>query len=300
MWRSSDSPAAPTVRHLRSTVSDGRQDEEGEGVVISSSMLSPTSQRRFKRRRLLPIHHHNRSDIRQSNGLTQPKHNISDDSSYSSSSGASDSDDDDFEEYDRTVTPSPEPPYKRVRFVPTLVSMETTVDRFDSNHPELKKQDLWWNKDDRTTFMGVNRSLLNDFQSSHNDKVKHYLQVFERCSDPPSEATSEYLEQATVQIPSSVRGLEVFFCSPLKDRRKSHVQDVLNAQDQLYNGDDGSQRRVVPNADLCMKILGSRSLQSSRPCRIMARLIGEGDAASCAEDSKKVPSILPHKPTTPL
>ena len=280
MWRCSGSAltAGPVKYHAPSG------DSEERVVSVSSSFGSSSMKRPFKRRRLLPIHRDQR------NGYTLHRRCLSNDDSSTSSSGSSDSDSEDdhglgeYDEFERTVTPSPEPPSKRVRFVPTLVTSETTVDRFDSNHPDLKKQDLWWNKDERASFMGANRRLIDEFESNQSEKVNHYLQVFERCSESPSEATSEYLERATVQIPAAVRGLEVYFCSPMKERRKIHVDDVLTVQGQLLNGDDG--HRHLANIELCTKILGARSLQSSRPSRIMARLIGEGDAAACAEESE--------------
>ena len=167
------------------------------------------------------------------------------------------------------VTPSPEPPYKRVRFASHVSYSKDAPHPFPCDAMERRK--LWYSRDERAEIIDENRTLVHDFELDHEDQVKHYQRVFERCLEPPSEATSDYLEKVTVSIPTRVRGLEWGTCFAMKDYRREHAQEVLKVQRQLPKSMDPQMQS---------RILSSRAMRSSRPSRVMARLIGEGDSRS--------------------
>ena len=167
------------------------------------------------------------------------------------------------------VTPSPEPPYKRVRFASHVSFSKEAPHPFPCDPMERRK--LWYSRDERAEIIDENRTLVHDFELDHEDQVKHYQRVFERCLEPPSEATSDYLEKVTVSIPARVRGLEWGTCFAMKDYRKQHAEEVLKVQRQLSKS---------MNLQMQSRILSSRAMRSSRPSRVMARLIGEGDSRS--------------------
>ena len=111
----------------------------------------------------------------------------------------------------------------------------------------------------------------------------------------PSQIVSDSLENVTVSIPLSIRGLEWGLSSSsfgsgspkskvgggkvggggggggggmssVKSRRKQHIENILAVQ------------KHIKDQEIRQRFISSRSLQSSRPSRIMARMIGEGDA----------------------
>ena len=222
-----------------------------------------------------------------------------------------------------TVSPSPSPdPQSRyckkggVRFASSIVSDVFTIDRFDFIPPiemdedgstllpplPKERKDLWWTKDERYQIMQRNRLNAKEFELDHDDKVKYFLRVFDDlCLEEPPTTRSDEEEYYTddqrhddtpLAIPSKVRGLEYCVTPSIKSYRKLHVQHVLNVQYQL-------RRRLT--VEFRTKVLSIRAIQSSHPSRILAQLIGEGDAqiaASFSHDSSKSPNTSSIVPTT--
>ena len=106
------------------------------------------------------------------------------------------------------------------------------------------------------------------------DLIRHYLTVYDQsCQSPPTLASSDFLEQATLSVPTEVRGLEWGIVPSTKSLRRDHVQDILEIQEQTRN----------LNPTFRNRLLSSRSMKNSRPSRIVARLLGEGDAKTLQE-----------------
>jgi len=170
---------------------------------------------------------------------------------------------------------------KRVRFavqwsgssgaaVPPLGRVAQQVHESTIPLDELNKESLWWSKEERTEIADCTRKLARGFKRQHADCVNHYLRVFEECSKAPSHSSSDFLENVTLGVPCEVRGLECGFVPSIKAYRKQHAQEVLDTQSQLRKG-------RLPEV-VCRRVLSARATRSSRPSRVMARLMGEADA----------------------
>ena len=232
-------------------------DASSRGIVRcgDSATAGSTQLPSYKRRRL-----NNESSKRYS---SPPIKNH-----YDSDDGESDDEEECYNYMNRAaVTPSPEPPYKRVRFAAT-VSYSKVPSHTIPSDPRGRRM-LWYSRDERCHIIEENRDIVHDFELDHEDHVKHYEEVFHRCLESPNETTSNYLEKVTVSIPAIVRGLEWGTCFIMKDYRKKHSEEVLRVQRQLPRS---------MNLQMQTRIISSQAMKSSRPSRVMARLIGEGDS----------------------
>ena len=140
----------------------------------------------------------------------------------------------------------------------------------DLHFTDLDKETLWWSKDARFEIADTVRKLARGFKKQYPERVSHYLNVFGECSKTPSHSSSDFLSTVTLGVPTEVRGLECGFIPSVKAYRKKHSQLVLDTQAHLLKG------RM--SEAMCLQILSSRAIRSSRPSRVMARLIGEADA----------------------
>jgi hypothetical protein len=146
-----------------------------------------------------------------------------------------------------------------------------------SIHPHIDNKSLcWWNRHDRSRFLDESTQAIKVFKQTSLDKVRHYMQVYERCSQAPSHSASDYLEKVTVCLPPEVRGLE-WGIAP--NYRREHMEQVLDAQEQV---------QTLKNASFRERIISNQSLRSSRPSKIMARLLAEGDAMPLEETEDKM------------
>ena len=134
-----------------------------------------------------------------------------------------------------------------------------------SSPPRLEKSLLWWTKEERRDILDDNRDLAEDFRDFHQDKVDHCNDVYDQCCD--EDTTEEYLcKSARIELPANVRGLEWGILPSSKKHRRKHVFAVLKFQAEM---DDDQE-----NKD---DALGRCAVQSSRPSRMMARILGESD-----------------------
>jgi hypothetical protein len=162
-------------------------------------------------------------------------------------------------------------PHKRVRFATAGDSHDEQVLVSELMHSDLDKQKLWWTRKERNGMNEASRKIAKLFRKDHMNQVKHYLRIFDHCSQyPPSQSSSDFLETATIVVPTKVRGLEWGIVPKIKAHRRTHVQEVLQVQEQIK----GRLR-----SEMRYQVLSTRAMRSSRPSRLMARLMGEGDAA---------------------
>jgi hypothetical protein len=141
-------------------------------------------------------------------------------------------------------------------------------------HAVESKPFLWWSREERRDIAEKNQQLAQQFRDYHHDKVEHCNDVFDQCCSDVSESSSDYLEQAKVDVPALVRGLESGFLPSSKAHRRIHSQQVLEAQTQVQK---------LPNEEMKYSLLSSRAIRSSRPSRVMARILGECDAEATKE-----------------
>ena len=209
------------------------------------------------------------------------------------------------EEIDKKLYDEMFPPTKRVRFAKTktkitlkhrsvkLTSSLNVVDveekeqkatsskRKLCNYSDMEKKQLWWTRQERTTMSQKSRQMVKSFRKDHMDQVKHYMDVYDHCAKTPSQSSSDYLEQASIVIPTNVRGLEWGIVPSIKAHRRVHVQEILDVQEQI---------RGRLSAEMRYRVLSVRAMRSSRQSRVMARLMGEGDAASATIGSASLAS----------
>mmetsp|Transcript_26891 Transcript_26891/g.73927 ORF Transcript_26891/g.73927 Transcript_26891/m.73927 type:complete len:333 (+) Transcript_26891:152-1150(+) len=153
---------------------------------------------------------------------------------------------------------------------------------------------LWFTKQDRLRSQAECQRVLKAFRVQNAQEVTQFSAVYRTSMEVPfSQASSDFLEQATISVPLIIRGMEWGIAPKLKKRRREHIQNILTAQ------------KEIRDTELRERFVSSRSLQSSRPARIMARIIGEGDVSSArgitstALDVKTIPlatSVGEHTP----
>lgn len=187
--------------------------------------------------------------------------------------------------YDRKQQRLQQPPHKRVCFATASDSHNEQVFVSELLHSDLDKHKLWWTRKERNGMNETSRKMAKAFRTDHMDQVKHYLRVFGQCSQyPPSQSSSDFLETATIVVPSKVRGLEWGIVPKIKAHRRTHVKEVLQVQQHL-KGRLSSEMRY--------QVLSTRAMRSSRPSRLMARLMGEGDEAILLLATKPKATIRP-------
>jgi hypothetical protein len=171
-----------------------------------------------------------------------------------------------------------------------------TLSQLELKNPKIKKK-LWWTKQDRLRSTKESVGLLKAFKFKNGQDIENYRQIYKTSMlmyQSPSQIVSDYLENVTVSIPLSIRGLEWGLSSvsgspkskgggkggagagggmsSVKSRRKQHIEKILAVQ------------KHIKDQEIRQRFISSRSLQSSRPSRIMARMIGEGDALKSFSD----------------
>lgn len=146
---------------------------------------------------------------------------------------------------------------------------------------DLDKPSMWWSRSEREEISETCRDEILDFRRHHTGAVEHFSSVFVHCQKSPSLESSDYLESATIDLPLTIRGLEWGFAPSTISLRRSHVRQLLSIQDKMH----------ALSPEMRDRVLSSRSLRSSRPCRVLARILGEGDARDCDSLSSERPKI---------
>ena len=182
----------------------------------------------------------------------------------------------DYDNSDDEVPKLLEPQAKRVRFATTANGeVKTFQVPTEICLSDLENEELWWSRAERSKIAERNQELVKRFRQNHMDQVRHYLRVFRLCTETPSQSSSSHLEQATVHIPTHIRGLEWGIVPAAKAHRRTHSQIVVEAQQQI---------RGRLSAEMRSRILSMRAMRSSRPSRVMARLVADGDASLYLSD----------------
>jgi hypothetical protein len=161
------------------------------------------------------------------------------------------------------------------------------------------KSTLFWTRDERDDILESNQRLAREFRHQQPLSVEKANLVFDRCcqdhvtDDSSDEDDSNDLYDddedehdelevqdtlaatgsQTIELPTQVRGLEWGFLPASKKYRRTHVQRVLRWQRCIETGDNKA------------RMISARAIRSSRPSRVMARILGASDAAS----AKNVP-----------
>lgn len=150
-------------------------------------------------------------------------------------------------------------------------SLKTTERYLDLFRSDLDKPNMWYSKDEREKMLEECQEAIDDFRLANLEQTSNYQHVLDQCNQMPSQESSDYLETAQLDIPATARGMEWGWTESYK---RNHVRDLLGAQNQLQGLHPAMRDRV----------LASRSLKTSRPGRVLARLLGECDARNARSD----------------
>jgi hypothetical protein len=158
-------------------------------------------------------------------------------------------------------------PHSKVRF--STISSSATA-----SHLRPPKSECWWNRQDRQEFVADCHDILD--RSVNPAVAAHYKRVWDQAQQASSHpsSSSDFLKEATLCLPTRLRGLEWGLQSK-QALRQTHVAKVLELQ--------GKTRSLNPH--FRERLLSTLSQKSSRPSRIMALLLGEGDATSLQEQT---------------
>jgi hypothetical protein len=186
-----------------------------------------------------------------------------DDSVYSLVlSERTDSDDEDSENEEEYY------PHSKIRFAPTSSSAK-------ASHYRPPKSECWWNRQDRQAFVSDCHNILDhDVPPAVAAHYKHVWDQAHQAPPPMQDGSSDYLEKVTLCLPTRLRGLEWGLQSK-HAHRQTHVAKVLELQAKTKSLNPQFRERLLSNI----------SQKSSRPSRMMASLLGEGDAKSLQEET---------------
>lgn len=182
-----------------------------------------------------------------------------------------------------------------------LIKRRPRVVRFDIEANQVQEMDrilpdtkstLFWTRDERDDILESNHRLAREYRQQQPLSVQKANQVFDRCcqeniTDDSSDEdeTEDFFNNdendelevqdilvaagsPTIEVPTQLRGLEWGFLPASKKYRRTHVQRVLRWQRCIDNGNDKAN------------ILSAKAIRSSRPSRVMARILAANDATS--------------------
>eukprot|EP00934_Nitzschia_sp_Nitz4_P001755 Nitzschia sp. Nitz4//scaffold52_size167869//33017//33694//NITZ4_002264-RA/size167869-processed-gene-0.153-mRNA-1//-1//CDS//3329553999//1755//frame0 len=168
------------------------------------------------------------------------------------------------------------PHKKRVRFETGQGdSVRTYEKELEIHRSDLDKSKMWWSRKERGDITEECHEAIDEFRQCHLEQVRHFNSVFDQCKEPLSHASSETLEKVTISLPDHVRGLEWGWSPSTISHRQEHVKEIVAVHQQI--------RSLKPN--LRDQVLSTRSQRSSRPGRVLARLLGEGDEKQVKEEN---------------
>jgi hypothetical protein len=141
---------------------------------------------------------------------------------------------------------------------------------------------MWWTPTDIQTFHRTARAKAKAFLRRSQRFKDAFQAVFQECSKDIS--TRDLLETESVQYllssATTLRGLESRTISIIREYRNFHIQSVLGvAKNQTVNTS-----------------LRSRSLRTSKPSRILARVLAKQDAIAIAHMIQKELDGAPSSP----
>jgi hypothetical protein len=168
---------------------------------------------------------------------------------------------------------------KRVKFELNSCGAVKTSERYiEILRSDLDKPNMWYSRSEREGILTECEQAIQGFQEDHLEVESKYLSVFDSCCLSPSQESSDFLENAQIHVPASARGMEWGWATSSESSalKRDHVRGVLAVQDQLKN----------LKLEMRDRVISSRSLRSSRPGRVMARLLGECDARNEKSDGE--------------
>lgn len=181
-------------------------------------------------------------------------------------------------------------------------------------HPRLAKPQGWWNRQDRTSFLQDCRDHLEEFQEDYPDRVLHFERVRLQClragNGTSQDDNDEEDDYPPLVLPGTVRGLEWGLWSSSQqrsnsnNRRQSHVQAVLDLQEELWDQQEDEGPNGSVDNDRLTTLLRCKAERSSRGHRLLARLLAKGDEVQnigintrSANNKKPTTTMVHHRPS---
>jgi hypothetical protein len=130
-------------------------------------------------------------------------------------------------------------------------------------------ENAWWNKKHNADAIILYRNQVRACFKNDENSVKELAHVVSMCYKSSSDQLED-METAKSMFPMDIRGLESEVAPMLKTSRRKHSEGVLQYVHKIP--------KHLP-ADLRERMLSARSMQYSRPFKILAHVIGEADAA---------------------
>ena len=155
-------------------------------------------------------------------------------------------------------------------------SLKVSHQLIGSSFSDVDKPKMWYSKSERERILQECLEEIDELRLANLDEKSNFVRVVDHCSQSPCQQASDFLESAQLEIPASARGMEwgwaghVTACIKMK-----HVQELLKVQSQIQG--------LHPT--LRDQMLASRSVKTSRPGRVLARLLGECDDRNAHRDS---------------
>jgi len=165
---------------------------------------------------------------------------------------------------------------KYVKFASNLDgTVKTCERRIDIFRKDLDKPKMFYSREEKAAILEDCEEAIDLFKQQNLEETSNFEAIFEYCRQPPSEQSSNILENMQLQVPADARGMEWgWAASVTAGYKKAHVKNLLKAQDQA--------KRL--NESMRTEVLANRSMRSSRPGRVMARLLGECDERNSQAD----------------
>lgn len=141
---------------------------------------------------------------------------------------------------------------------------------------DLDKPKMWYTKTEREKILQECLEEIDECRLANLDEKSNFVRVLDHCGQTPCQQSSDFLETAQLDIPASARGMEWGWAGDVTATlKKNHVQELLKVQNQIQ----------ALHPTMRDHVLASRSVKTSRPGRVLARLLGECDARNAQRDS---------------
>jgi hypothetical protein len=160
-----------------------------------------------------------------------------------------------------------------------LWNMELVVD------PRHSVQQRWYSRAELDTFKKLAHTSVLKFHKTNAIQVKAFCSLLVECSSSSSSSSRllvvpDNAQKVLRELESSdMRGLEAYVHRAFRERRHWHVKSLVAAQTASK-----SQKLLssTTTRDSRERLLRSVSMRSSRASKIIARLLGHGDAVQVA------------------
>jgi hypothetical protein len=134
----------------------------------------------------------------------------------------------------------------------------------------------WWSRRELRHINRDAKEVTTEFKQEEAASLKNFKRVFKLCFD--SSSMGQILESSCAQIlvhqQEECRGIERFVHPILSSYRHMHRKTLLEIQLSL-------PADATPEAN--ERLLSSKSMQISKPSRILAKLLAHGDSVESAD-----------------